>query len=111
MRLLVVILKSRSLLEGLLTGFLEIGITGATVLDGQGMGQVISRDVPIFAGLKTLFPGAEGASQVVLSVIAPERVPEAFALIEEVCGSLDEPGRGIAFTVPVDDLRGFKSAL
>ena len=111
MRLLVVILKSRSRLEALLTGFLEIGITGATVVDGQGMGQVLSRDVPIFAGLKTLFPGAEGASQLVLSVVAPEKLPQAFALIDEVCGPLSEPGRGIAFTVPVEDLHGFKAAI
>jgi len=111
MRLLVVIIKGRAKLEELLTGFLEIGITGATVVDGQGMGQVISQDVPIFAGLKTLFPGAEGASQIVLSVVAPDKVADAFALISEVYGDLAEPGTGIAFTLPVDEVRGFKPDL
>ena len=107
MKLLVVIIKGRARLEDLLTGFLEIGVTGATVVDGQGMGQVISRDVPIFAGLKTLFPGAEGASQVILSVVPDDLVESAFALIDEVYGSLAEPGTGIAFTLPVDAVRGF----
>lgn len=111
MKLLIIIVKGGNRLEDLLTGFLEIGISGASVLDARGMGQVISSDVPIFAGLKTLFPGAEGQSQVILSVVSPEKAQEAMTVVHEIYGSLDEPGSGIAFTVPVEDLSGLKPAL
>ena len=39
-------------------------------------------------------------------MLKEEDVPRALAAIEEVNGSFDEPGTGVAFTLPVDDVRG-----
>ena len=70
MVLLFLILPDGSLLDNILEAYLEVGITGATVLDARGMGQILSEEVPIFAGLRSLFPGGETAHHLVLSVAA-----------------------------------------
>jgi len=111
MKLLVVIVKGGTRLEELLTGFIEVGITGATAIDARGMGEILSHNVPIFAGLKTLFPGAEGRSQVLLSVVDEEKLSDAFTLVEEICGSLSAPGNGIAFAISLDEVVGLKHSL
>ena len=45
-------------------------------------------------------------NRTVFAVLKEEDVPRALAAIEEVNGSFDEPGTGVAFTLPVDDVRG-----
>ncbi|MDP3920570.1 MAG: hypothetical protein Q8R76_07175 [Candidatus Omnitrophota bacterium] len=48
--MLVCILEGKEFLDHVLEGFLEIGISGATVIQSQGMGRILARDVPLFAG-------------------------------------------------------------
>jgi nitrogen regulatory protein P-II 1 len=42
MRLLVAVINDPEKLDETLSGFLELGITGATVLNSEGMGRVLS---------------------------------------------------------------------
>jgi nitrogen regulatory protein PII len=104
--LLVCIVKDHHQVEEILTGFLEMGIKGATVMDARGMGQILSTDVPIFAGFKALFPGGSSGTYVILSIVENDRVDEAIDLADEVCGSLSKAGTGIAFTLPVERVKG-----
>ncbi|NCG32013.1 MAG: hypothetical protein GWP44_03950, partial [Proteobacteria bacterium] len=53
-RLLVAVINDPEKVDEILSGFVELGITGATVLQSEGMGSVLSHDIPIFAGLQTL---------------------------------------------------------
>ncbi|MCP4599538.1 MAG: hypothetical protein GY847_03195 [Proteobacteria bacterium] len=105
--LLVCIVMDHHQVEEILTGFLELGIKGATVIDGRGMGQILSTDVPIFAGFGTLFPGGSSGTYMIYSVIEQELVDEAIRLADEICGNLDKAGAGFLFTVPVSRVRGF----
>jgi nitrogen regulatory protein PII len=112
MILLVFICNQPERLDEVLEGFLEVGITGATIIDTVGMGQILSSEVPIFAGFRSMFRGASTVNKTILSVInEPAKVEEAFAIIEEAVGTLDEPGNGIAFTVPIDRVRGLMPEL
>ena len=111
MRLVVCILKDYRRVEELLLGFVELGVTGATVVDARGMGQILGSEVPIFAGLRGLFPGSAVDSQIVLSATTDEKARAAVALIERVCGPLEQPGAGIVMTLPLDDLRGLKAEI
>ncbi len=104
--LLVCIVKEHHLVEEILTGFLELGIRGATVIDGRGMGQILSTDVPIFAGFKALFPGGSSGTYMIYSVVGQGLVNEAIKLTEEICGNLDKAGAGFIFTVPVKRVKG-----
>jgi nitrogen regulatory protein P-II 1 len=112
MTLLVFILNDPEKLEEVLEGYLEIGITGATVLDSLGMGHILETEVPIFAGFQSLFSSASAYNKTILSVVDDrEKIKEALDMIEEVCGSLSEPGVGIAFTVSIGQVRGLMPEL
>ena len=112
MTLLVFICNKPEGIDEVLEGFVEIGVTGATIIDTVGMGQILSTEVPIFAGFGSMFRGAATSNKTILSVISePEKVIEAMNIIEETVGSLGEPGTGIAFTVPVENVRGLMSEL
>ena len=49
MQLLIAVINDEERLDDILSGFLELGITGATIIDSEGMGHVLSHDIPIFA--------------------------------------------------------------
>jgi nitrogen regulatory protein P-II 1 len=111
MRLLVAVVHDPEKLDEILSGFLEIGITGATVLNSEGMGSVLSHDIPIFAGLQTLVSGSRPQNRLVLSVISQDKVKPVLELLRDVSGDLDKPATGIAFTVPVDEVFGLAPEL
>jgi nitrogen regulatory protein P-II 1 len=111
MRLLVAVINDPEKLDDTLAGFLERGITGATVINSEGMGQLLSHDIPIFAGLQTLISGSRPQNRVILSVIHEDQVSDAIRLLQDVCGDFENPATGIAFTLPVDSLHGLAPEL
>ncbi|MDT8435163.1 MAG: hypothetical protein RRA92_00270 [Gemmatimonadota bacterium] len=112
MELLIAVINDVDRMDEILSGFLEIGITGATIFDSEGMGRVLSHDIPIFAGLQTLISRSRPQNQTLFSVIDdPRKVDEAIALLQEVCGRFDDPATGIAITVPVTRVVGLASEL
>jgi nitrogen regulatory protein P-II 1 len=112
MQLLIAVINHEEKLDQILAGFLELGITGATVVRSEGMGRVLSQDVPIFAGLQTLLSRARPQNQTIFSVIRePARIDGAIAVLQRVCGNLDDPATGIAFTIPVDRVVGLAPEL
>jgi nitrogen regulatory protein P-II 1 len=111
MQLLVAVINHAELVDDLLAAFVELGITGATVIDSEGMGHVLSQDVPIFAGVRALRAPSRPGNQTVFSVVDDDKVDQVIALVQEICGSLDQPGQGIVFTVPVSRVVGLKPEL
>jgi len=108
MKLLIVILNKVEKLEEVLEGYLEIGISGATVIDTVGMGHILSEEVPIFAGLRFIFAGAKPHNKTILSVIKDEKERAAINLLEKILGDLNQPGTGIVFSIPIDTVEGLK---
>jgi nitrogen regulatory protein PII len=107
MQLLVAVLNQAEAIDDVLSGFLELGITGATVINSEGMARILTHDVPIFAGIQTLLSGSRSQNYTVFSVIEEEeKVKAAFALIQDVCGDMRRPGTGIVFTLPVATVIG-----
>lgn len=111
MHLLVAVVNEPEKLDEILSGFLELGITGATVINSEGMGRVLSHDIPIFAGLQTLISRSRPQNRTILSVVEDEKVGLALTLLQEVCGDLSDPATGIAFTLPVDRVVGLAPEL
>ena len=106
--LMVFVLNREEFLDEILSGFLEIGITGATIVDSMGMGRILAYDIPIFAGLRGVLAGGRPHNKTILSVLPDKETYEkAFELIEDVCGNLADPGNGVLFALPVVDARGF----
>ncbi|MGD2152991.1 MAG: hypothetical protein PVG79_06950 [Gemmatimonadales bacterium] len=107
MQLLVAVINQPEALDDILSGFLELGVTGATIINSEGMARVLTHDIPLFAGIQTLISRSRAQNYTIFSVIdEQEKVDAAFALIQDVCGNLDDPGTGIMFTVPVSRVVG-----
>ncbi len=105
--LMVLILDQAELVDELLTGFLDIGVPGATVLESRGMGSIIRKDMPIFAGLASLFPEHTG-SRVVISVLDRDTADQVTELVEELVGQTDSAHSAICFTLPVDSFHSIR---
>lgn len=108
MKLLVLFLNKVEKLEEVLEGYVEIGITGATVLDSVGMGHILCEEVPIFAGLRFMFAGAKPHNKTIISVIKDEKEEEAIRVLKKILGELSQPGTGIVFTFSLDRVEGLK---
>ena len=131
-QLLIAIVKGHGRVERIMEGFLEIGVGGATVIDAKGMGQIISTEMPIFSGFRSLFPASGEESYMVMSVIDDsyqaddtERISahtsavkvlvgerpvykteDAVAMLRDVCEGFKEKGTGVVFTLPVTNFFG-----
>lgn len=108
MKLLILILNKVEKLEEVLEGFLEVGVSGATVIDSVGMGHILSEEVPIFAGLRFMFAGAKPHNKTILSVIKKDKEKDVINILKNILGDLDQPGCGIVFTIPLDRVEGLK---
>ncbi|HDJ23346.1 MAG: hypothetical protein B5M54_03770 [Candidatus Aminicenantes bacterium 4484_214] len=108
MKLVVLILNKVEKLEEILEGFIEVGVSGATIIDSIGMGHVLAEEVPIFAGLRFMFAGARPHNKTIISVIKEEKEKEVINLIKKIIGDLNQPGTGIIFTLQLDQVEGLK---
>lgn len=112
LQLLIAVINEEEKLDAILSGMVELGITGATIINSEGMGRVLSHDVPIFAGLELLALRSRPRNQTIFSVIREdEKVDGVLNLLREVIGDLDDPGTGIAFTVPISRVVGLANEL
>jgi nitrogen regulatory protein PII len=110
-KLVVIFLNRTDLLEDVLEGLLEVGVSGATVIDSVGMGRILSKDVPIFAGLRNLFPGLSPDNKTILIVSDEKMVGEIITVTEDVCGDLCQAGMGLAVVLPIDLVKGLRPGL
>ncbi len=108
MKLAILVLNKEELLEDFLEGLIEIGISGATIIDTIGMGHILASDVPIFAGLRFMFAGARPYNKTILSIIKEDKVEPLKELVEKTLGSLEESGSGILFFINIEEVIGLK---
>jgi nitrogen regulatory protein PII len=101
MKLLFIVLNSTDMIEEVLEGLIEVGVTGATVVDSVGMGHIIE-DVPLFAGMRNIFRAAKPRNNMIFSVISDGQAPETLQVLDKIIGCSQQKGHGIAFTVPID---------
>lgn len=103
---LFIILNEVDYLDDILTGFIDIGVSGATVLDSQGMGSIIAKSsnqgVPIFGYLKTILEHSLPYNKTIFTVLESEvLVNKAVALVQEVLSEISSPNTGFMFTIPI----------
>ena len=102
--LLLVIASDPAILDDLITTMLDLGVSGATVLESKGMGAILREEMPIFAGLASMLPQNTG-SRVLLSIATPDLAKRFFGVLRD---ELKKGERPIAFTVPIDASVGLK---
>ena len=111
MHLLMAVVNDPEKVDEILAGFLDLGITGATIISSEGMGRLLSHEIPIFAGLQTLIAGSRPQNRTIFSVVREDVVDGALELLQEVCGNLTNPATGIAFVLPVTHVVGLAPRL
>jgi nitrogen regulatory protein P-II 1 len=111
MQLLVAVINHAELVDDVLAGFVELGITGATIVESKGMGRLLAQEVPIFAGLRTLNTRSRTANRTIFCVADDAKVDAAIRMIEETCGDMGGAGMGIVFTLPVGRVVGLAPEL
>ena len=57
------------MLHEVIEGLAELGVGGATVVESRGMGNIISQDIPIFAGFRHLLGGSRPFNYTIFSVV------------------------------------------
>lgn len=103
---LFVVLNEIDYLEDILSDFVENKISGATILDSQGMGSAIANsnneDIPLFSTLRMLIGDSHPYSKTILTVLENEMmVDKAVSVVQEVLSDIKGAGAGFMFTVPV----------
>ena len=105
MKLLLIVLNSTEQLEEVLEGLIEVGVTGATVVDSMGMGHIIE-DVPLFAGMRNIFKAAKPRNNMIFSVVTDTQAADALPILDTILDCAHPRGKGIAFTLPIDSAIG-----
>ncbi|MGD9963894.1 MAG: P-II family nitrogen regulator [Candidatus Izemoplasmatales bacterium] len=110
MKLVIYVMTQTKYLDDFLTELNKNGIKGATIISSTGMARTLAKndDMPMFGSLKYLFENHREESNVILIALKDDKVETVFKVIEGVCGKLEEPDSGIAFTVPIDEIVGCK---
>jgi nitrogen regulatory protein P-II 1 len=115
MELLVLVIDRGDKLDSILSGFIELGVTGATIIESHGMVRELTKEsasTPVFAGLQDLIANSRPQSSTVFSVIETrEKLDAAIQMIKDKCGDMTHPGTGILFTIPINRAVGLASAL
>jgi nitrogen regulatory protein PII len=110
MKLFIYVLHKTELLDRLLKELHKAGIKGATILNSTGMGRKLfsSDDQPFIGSLRALFMDSRVDSNMIFIVLPDEQVDTVYKVLDEVVGDLKLPSSGIAFTVPIDQIKGYK---
>lgn len=110
MRLLVAVLHREDLLDEVLSTLVEIEEPDAVVVESRSGLELLERDLPIFAGLRSLIPGGIDFSRLVLCVVGDRsRGQRALASIRDLGGDQLSEGEppNVVFLVPLSGLAYF----
>jgi hypothetical protein len=113
MQLLVLVLNKVDCLQAILCGLMKANVTGTTVLDGEGMLQVLGQSSveppPIFGSLRQfLNPGREHG-KVLFTVLEQSQVAPVKAIIDKAVGGISNPNTGIMFTIDLSSVDGLRA--
>ncbi len=110
MKLFIYVLHKTELLDKLLKELHKNQIKGATILNSTGMGRkLFATDDHAFIGsLRAMFESSRVDSNMILIALPDEQVDTVFQVIHDIVGDLKEPYNGIAFTIDIDKIKGYK---
>ena len=106
MKLVIFVLNKEEYLNEILEAFVELGISGATVIDTVGMARILAHDIPIFAGFRNLLQESRPGNKTIFSAVDEKKIPLMIKTLEQILGDLDEPGTGVFFSIPLDFVKG-----
>lgn len=108
MKALFLVLNKTEKLNDILEKFIEVGVTGATILDSQGMGSaLIEGEIPLFGGvLRSVMDNNRPYNKTIFTLVNDEDMRAAKSAVKDVLGDMNQPGVGLMFSVEVGDVVG-----
>lgn len=108
MKALFLVLNKTEKLNDILEKFMEVGVTGATILDSQGMGSaLIEGEIPLFGGvLRSVMDNNRPYNKTIFTLVNDEDMRAAKSAVNDALGDMDQPGVGLMFSVDVGDVVG-----
>lgn len=107
MKLLIIILNREVLLDDILSALVESGIFGATVIESTRITDVLTHDMPIFAGLRSLDRGGRHYNKVIFAAVEEDKLIDEFLeILEEVDINFQEEGVGAILVLPIERVIG-----
>jgi len=100
MYILIAVINNEDIFNDLITGWLDIGITGATVMESTDSLQLISQHIPIFAGFRTR-EGMRHNKTLFTAIEEREILDQAVAYLETLCRETGKPHQGIYIVAPL----------
>ena len=102
MHLIIAVIHNEELLDELITGWIDLGITDATVVETTDFLQRISHNVPIFAGFRSLTSGGMRHNHTVFTAIQDKEVLEAaISYLKNICRETSKSDQGIYYVLPL----------
>ena len=110
MKLIIYVMIKVELLQKLLGRFADEKISGATIIDSSGMGRELADadEFSIFGSLRSLINNNNKQTKTLFIVAKDDQFPIITNIIESVVGPLEGPDTGIIFSLPIDEVKGFK---
>ncbi len=104
MYLLFAVINNEDIIDDLITGWLDMGITGATVIETTDALQLISHHVPIFAGFRILTSGGVVHNKTIFTVVQKKKnLDQAIEFLKLNCKKTDKSDIGSYFVVPIKE--------
>jgi hypothetical protein len=103
---LFIVLNELDYLDDILGGFVDIGLSGATVLDSQGMANIIVNSSKqhsfLYGHLKKFMQDSLPYNKTIFTVIEKEELlQEAVSVVQNIIGHAPRPGAGFMFSIPI----------
>jgi len=107
LELLVIVLNQVDLLTEILDKFVDVEITGATVLDSAGMAHIIADHIPFFSEFANLGSDSKTHSKTIFTVVScvHER-DKAVRIVEDVIQDITQSDTAFIFSIPVNFVKG-----
>lgn len=107
MKLLVIVLNKENFLDDILSGLVELGVMGATVIESTRMSEILVREIPIFAGLRQMRREGRAYNRVIIAPVEKkETLRELLKVLKEMDIDFTSPETGFLFTIPIEDFSG-----
>lgn len=106
---LFIVLNQTDYLEDILAKFVHLGVTGATIIDSQGMASAIVhggiQSIPLFGSLKSVLAGSSPYNKTIFTVINdPNLLRATMDSVKQLLRRNGRAGAGFMFTVPVGEI-------
>ncbi|MFH2097907.1 MAG: hypothetical protein ABIJ95_00220 [Pseudomonadota bacterium] len=103
MYLLICVINHEELLDTVITTWLDMGISGGTIIETTDILEYLSDHVPIFAGFRSLTTGGISHNKTLITAI-PDRktLNQALAFLRSAFEQTGKPHQGVYFVVPVE---------